>query len=450
MALVVEIVSGARAGARQTFGKSVVIAGRHPTSDLLFDANKDLDVSTRHAEFRGSATGWSVHDLGSTNGTFVNGRRITTPANVANGDTVAFGESGPRVKIVSTTGVNEAAPPRTEQRASAGVTRPKTEERIAAAVAHQTSGLKRFVVSLAVLVVFGVGALVWLNQQQAKRSQRVIDQLLARQDSLTSALQVALAAASKQATGFDSLQRIWSDERARLRAQLQAGGDVTAITGQLNALERRGDQAVALSNAQISSENNKAVVLILVEDEDGKRSAGTAFSVTPDGLLVTNRHIALDASGRPPRKAGVYFADTDAFKEVRFVSASSDPAVDVAFFQLVDPGPWPTVKGVANTAQLAPGDPVMMIGFPNTNSDGKKRTTLTVGAISNVLDNGTIRMNLFAAEGSSGSPVFDARGYVIGVLYAGEGGVSSSVTHAIPAAALIKLLPSNARGIVRQ
>lgn len=34
-----------------------------------------------------------VHDLGSTNGTYVNGRRVTSPTSVARGDTVQIGKT---------------------------------------------------------------------------------------------------------------------------------------------------------------------------------------------------------------------------------------------------------------------------------------------------------------------------------------------------------------------
>lgn len=62
--------------------------GRMPECDLqLFDTT----VSRYHAELRRSATGWSLVDLGSTNGTRVNGWRISTPTAVQQGDEVAFG-----------------------------------------------------------------------------------------------------------------------------------------------------------------------------------------------------------------------------------------------------------------------------------------------------------------------------------------------------------------------
>jgi pSer/pThr/pTyr-binding forkhead associated (FHA) protein len=34
-----------------------------------------------------------VHDLGSTNGTYVNGRRVTSPRSVVRGDTVQIGKT---------------------------------------------------------------------------------------------------------------------------------------------------------------------------------------------------------------------------------------------------------------------------------------------------------------------------------------------------------------------
>jgi hypothetical protein len=62
--------------------------GRMPECDLqLFDTT----VSRYHAELRRSPGGWFLVDLGSTNGTRVNGWRISAPTAVKSGDEVAFG-----------------------------------------------------------------------------------------------------------------------------------------------------------------------------------------------------------------------------------------------------------------------------------------------------------------------------------------------------------------------
>ena len=58
-------------------------------------------VSKAHARFRVSGMAASVEDLGSANGTFVNGRRIGTETPVRTGDVVAFGCAANRVQLVA-------------------------------------------------------------------------------------------------------------------------------------------------------------------------------------------------------------------------------------------------------------------------------------------------------------------------------------------------------------
>jgi pSer/pThr/pTyr-binding forkhead associated (FHA) protein len=66
-----------------------IFIGRDETSTV---AISDAEVSRRHArmELRGSA--YAIQDLGSTNGTFVNGTRLGGIQVLNSGDTVAFGE----------------------------------------------------------------------------------------------------------------------------------------------------------------------------------------------------------------------------------------------------------------------------------------------------------------------------------------------------------------------
>lgn len=91
MSVELRITVGARAGANERFEKSVISIGRHPISDLRFDAEKDLDVSARHAEIRSVGGHHVLHDLGSTNGTFVNDSQVTTPTALRDGNFLRVG-----------------------------------------------------------------------------------------------------------------------------------------------------------------------------------------------------------------------------------------------------------------------------------------------------------------------------------------------------------------------
>jgi hypothetical protein len=50
-------------------------------------------VSRVHAELRCESGVWLLRDLGSTNGTFINGRRLTSIAVVSPGDQIGFGQA---------------------------------------------------------------------------------------------------------------------------------------------------------------------------------------------------------------------------------------------------------------------------------------------------------------------------------------------------------------------
>jgi pSer/pThr/pTyr-binding forkhead associated (FHA) protein len=69
----------------------------------------DPDVSRRHAVVRQVDDGLAVEDLGSTNGTFVNDRRITGIAEIAPGDRIRFGNTVWRLEAPSSGSDGEAA-----------------------------------------------------------------------------------------------------------------------------------------------------------------------------------------------------------------------------------------------------------------------------------------------------------------------------------------------------
>ncbi len=71
------------------------ILGRSPSSTVLVD---DVYVSDEHAEILPDDGGWSVRDLGSTNGTFLNGAKVTRPTPLAAGDQIKVGKTSVEVR----------------------------------------------------------------------------------------------------------------------------------------------------------------------------------------------------------------------------------------------------------------------------------------------------------------------------------------------------------------
>jgi hypothetical protein len=83
------IIAGPKAGSEYTLGDGVISIGRGTDNQIVIP---DLSVSRKHVTVEKTAEGWSVRDLGSGNGTRVNGKDVTLHA-LRHGDEVAVGDS---------------------------------------------------------------------------------------------------------------------------------------------------------------------------------------------------------------------------------------------------------------------------------------------------------------------------------------------------------------------
>jgi pSer/pThr/pTyr-binding forkhead associated (FHA) protein len=79
---------GPGSGSRFLLDADVVNAGRHPDSEIFLD---DVTVSRRHAEFHRTGDTFTVSDVGSLNGTYVNRDRIDR-VQLTDGDEVQIGK----------------------------------------------------------------------------------------------------------------------------------------------------------------------------------------------------------------------------------------------------------------------------------------------------------------------------------------------------------------------
>ena len=60
-----------------------------------------------------------------------------------------------------------------------------------------------------------------------------------------------------------------------------------------------------------------------------------------------------------------------------------------------------------------------------------------------------MQLDAFAAQGSSGSPVFDGRGNVVGVIYGGATESGGRIVYAVPTVRLAAQIPADAVSILR-
>lgn len=456
------VLTGSIAGRRMTLTGGEVSVGRNPGTDLQFDPMQDLRVSGRHAALFPHGDGWAVRDLGSRNGTLVNGERISSPYLLRDGDRIQFGEDGPVVEVrlphpevapyVGTSRYPEAAP--LSPPTGASLSHPPREDPV---LASEPREHRRFVATVGVLsaALLGVALLAFYTWKEGLGYR---EQVLAMQERIDSILDASAASADALQGRIQGLHDALLDSRdhlERVRRDLesaQRGGntaEVAALRVQVQEAQAalvRQQLAANLDFDAIEAANRRAVAKVYV-DFGGEVVTATAFAVREDATLLTNRHVVLGPAGdRTPQRLAVQFADSRQVWPARVVATSG--ADDLAVLKIDNiEGGVPTVLGFnerPDTVQAGQG--VAVIGFPlggaDVSGDGARslaRTTLTAGVISAVRD-GSLEVNGYGVEGSSGSPIFDGGGKVVGVLFGGRILDGERTLFAVPADRVLAFL----------
>jgi pSer/pThr/pTyr-binding forkhead associated (FHA) protein len=89
--LVVLTSPALRAGEEHAIDSSPLLIGREAENDVPLV--RDEFSSARHARIEPRRDGVWIEDVGSTNGTFVNGVRLTAPRKLSSGDVIRIGET---------------------------------------------------------------------------------------------------------------------------------------------------------------------------------------------------------------------------------------------------------------------------------------------------------------------------------------------------------------------
>jgi S1-C subfamily serine protease len=455
-------LDGAGAGRVRIVRQEFATIGRHPEADLPFDPAGDLDVSVRHAAVFRAGGGWVVRDLGSTNGTWVNGEKVKGDRALLPGDVIRLGREGPRLRFQPHGGEAETVPdpaqsPRGDRdpaKSSRGREAPEaippprgTTTRIRAEVRRQTEGWKRVTALVAVAALLVSGGLGVL----AIRQQRISSELRARLLERTDSLLANLAGASSSVAALRDQLAQAREETARLRADLadRATGprDLEALAGRLEAdLPRRTAivEAARFDRAAIDSANREAVGVVLSELAGGRRIAGTGFVVRArgdTGWILTARHLVSDSAGRAATRLGFVFEGSRQNFRARLLGVAD--SADLAVLVVRVPGGVPSVAGLG--AAPRPGTPVALLGFPVGLDPGGTWRTEGVRAVGVT---GTVRriapdlleVDGYGASGASGGPIFRADGQVVGMVYGGNPASAGRIVYAVPAGRMRELL----------
>lgn len=447
-------LDGSLAGEVRAIRKEFATIGRHPSADIHFDPDRDLDVSGRHAAVFRQDQRWVLRDLGSTNGTWVNGSRLKGDHPLAPGDVIGFGEKGPRLAFQARTGEPPTVPvtrpavtaPVVARRAAAPAS---STEQIRAEVRRQTAPWKR--ATLIVAVAAALGAVVLIRsvvvRDRAAAAERAA--LLARTDSLLGRMQAASANAATLTAALGDAQA----ETRRLRAELN-GRDVPARTADSlsRALSASLDRHEAVTRAAeldvsaVARSNGDAVALLVSEFAGGRRVAGTGFAVRvrgDTGWIVTSRHLVIDSTGRAAARLGVIFNGSSQNFRAELLRAAD--SADVALLTVRVRGGVPVIHGLAARAQH--GEPVALLGFPFgldfPVAGDWRRIGVRISRFSGTLraiEPGRLEVDGYGVSGSSGSPVFNAKGEVLGVVFGGDPASGGRIVYAVPVRVVEQLM----------
>jgi S1-C subfamily serine protease len=298
--------------------------GRDPPSTIVFDAQRDDAVSRRHAAIRvkqGDEPTFTVTDLGSRNGTRVNGEKITGDFELMPGDTIELGTGGPkfvfdlqprpphlmaRTRVINTTGmtatrmVNTTSADQSVPNPTAPVTaatKPavgrETVQRMLVEQRQATS--KVWMYSLAgILAVIGVvGGGFYYNYH--REHQQVIAAMATAQNALDKKI------AGENAT---------VDQRFGMNPEqiIHKFGNATVyIDVHWRLYDRETSKPLfhktvsvggKLLPCYVKLKSGKIVRWLTTEDEErsnvrvGGEGTGSGFVINDQGFILTNKHVA--------------------------------------------------------------------------------------------------------------------------------------------------------------
>lgn len=163
-----------------------------------------------------------------------------------------------------------------------------------------------------------------------------------------------------------------------------------------------------LTRDPLVKELRSAVVRVNIRSDEGRTQAGgTGFNIAPEGVIVTNRHLVEDA-----HSIEIIFPLHGTYTVDQWIVSLE---VDLAIIQLHSEN-LPVVEITGNP--VSPGEEVIIIGNPLRLFWMAGRGVIRDYGMKNERPTPLLIVEADVHPGSSGSPVFNEDGEVVGIIYA--------------------------------
>lgn len=377
------VTAGAEIGRSLEIGTDPIVMGRDPTADLQL---ADPRVSWRHARLTALADGRAIlEDLGSTNGTFVDGQRVVERAFLHGGERLSLGDGA---ILTLQPGGSEAAP------ATEFAAGPVAGAQVAAPPAEYVAAP--------------------IAEVQAGQGARPPPPLWSPPPSPPP------AAAPRQSSSV--IQRITlqrSVRRANLLAALAIGVSVVVIVVVASGILTPGsaEPSTPPTIADIAAEAEPSTVLVVAQVDGERVGNGTGWVWdASNGLIVTNLHVV--------NASETFQLGTITLADAQVVGGA--PCDDLAVLRVSDTTGLRTMP-LGSQGELRRGETTIALGYP-INASPTDDLQVTVGNVSAVQVSydprgfgdvpaypNVVQTTAAINPGNSGGPLVDIRGRLVGV-----------------------------------